>query len=227
MPELLARSAIDFVAVEPARPRKSKASVSKRPKSRFAILGKRPWRKLAMVVTGGLLAGIAVNATMLQKGRHPAPLFAPADPVVAAVKSLPAPPPMPLARPAELTAAPPASAVSTGPLTASPSSHAPQPASRPAASATRAEIEAAPPRRDAIATLLSGVDPTATPSPRIAAAQRALQRVGFVVRPDGFMGVGTRQTIERFEKNQGLPVTGELAGRTVRELAAKSGVAIP
>jgi peptidoglycan hydrolase-like protein with peptidoglycan-binding domain len=37
------------------------------------------------------------------------------------------------------------------------------------------------------------------------------------------MGPGTRQAIERFERERKLTVTGELGPRTVRELAAAAG----
>ncbi len=61
----------------------------------------------------------------------------------------------------------------------------------------------------------------------VLAAQRALNKLNYgPVKPDGLMGPGTRQAIERFERDRKLPVTGEPAGRTARELAAASGIAI-
>ena len=53
------------------------------------------------------------------------------------------------------------------------------------------------------------------------------QKVGYVVKPDGVMGAGTKQAIEKFERDRGLPVTGQLAGRTLKDLASQSGIAIP
>ena len=169
------------------------------------------------MLVAGLLIGIGVNATYFQNARHPAPLFAtapeklaPQKPVSVAATPLPAP------RPADL-------AVASLPA---PRTAAPMPL-RPPVQLTQAETPA--PKRDPIAALIKG-DPqadSAPANPKIAAAQRALQKVGFVVKPDGVFGAGTRQAIERFERDRGLPVTGELAGRTVRELAAQSGVAIP
>jgi hypothetical protein len=61
----------------------------------------------------------------------------------------------------------------------------------------------------------------------VLAGQRALARLGYSVKVDGLMGVGTRQAIERFEQDRRLPVTGELNARTVRELSAASGIAVP
>lgn len=56
--------------------------------------------------------------------------------------------------------------------------------------------------------------------------QRALARLGYGVTVDGVMGPGTRQAIERFEKDRRLPVTGGFGGRTARELSAQSGIAV-
>ena len=66
-----------------------------------------------------------------------------------------------------------------------------------------------------------------TTAKTLAAAQRALQKVGYVVKPDGVFGSTTRVALEKFERDRGLPVTGQLSGRTVKQLAAQSGVAIP
>jgi len=84
-------------------------------------------------------------------------------------------------------------------------------------------------KKDAIAALLNGETPqeAAGPTARVAAVQKALIKSGFVLRADGVMGLTTRQALERFERDRKLPVTGELSPRTLRELAAQSGVAIP
>ena len=65
------------------------------------------------------------------------------------------------------------------------------------------------------------------PPARVAAVQKALVKAGFVLRADGVMGASTKQALERFERDNKLPVTGDLAPRTLRELAAQSGVPIP
>jgi len=67
----------------------------------------------------------------------------------------------------------------------------------------------------------------AEPDDRVAAAQRALLKLGYGVRVDGLAGPGTRQAIETFERDRRLTVTGELTQRTIRELAVQSGIAIP
>ena len=52
-------------------------------------------------------------------------------------------------------------------------------------------------------------------------------KLGYVVRPDGVMGTGTRQALQMFEQSRKLSVTGDLNPRTLRELGAQSGIAIP
>jgi hypothetical protein len=117
---------------------------------------------------------------------------------------------------------------------------APPPQARPA----RPAAEPAKPAGDPIAALLRGESPVvvAASAPgqpivvgasdplmarRILAAQRALDRLGFQVASDGVLGPGTRAAIQRFERERDLPVTGDLAPRTLRALAARSGVPIP
>jgi cytoskeletal protein RodZ len=89
--------------------------------------------------------------------------------------------------------------------------------------------------RDPIADVLRG-GPSAggtteivrqEPTRQVLAAQRALNKLSYgPIKPDGLFGPGTRQAIERFEKDRKLPVTGEVTGRTARELAAASGIAM-
>ncbi|MDB5643403.1 MAG: hypothetical protein JWN07_2720 [Hyphomicrobiales bacterium] len=175
-----------------------------------AALLRRPGRTLAAVVFAGMLCGIAANALFFQTARHPAPIFKgpviarPAHPVSApAQQSIPLPP----QRPSERTAAP-------------------QSPMAPAASVAR-PVEAAP--KDQIGALLSGgsSNASADPAPRIVAAQKALMKLGYVVKADGVMGAGTRKAIEMFEQSRKLPVTGDLSSRVSRELSALSGVAVP
>ncbi|MBQ0822322.1 peptidoglycan-binding protein [Microvirga sp. HBU67558] len=116
---------------------------------------------------------------------------------------------------------------------------APQ-ASAPAAPVPAAPAPAAPPvrsaARDPIADMIRMGGPVPVPPGNVGrpdqgdvvlAGQRALARLGYSVKVDGLMGSGTRQAIERFEQDRRLPVTGELNARTVRELSAASGVAVP
>ena len=62
------------------------------------------------------------------------------------------------------------------------------------------------------------------PSKRITAVQRALADFGYgQIKPTGVFDPDTRAAIEKFERDHKLPVTGQLSDRVVRELAAMSG----
>lgn len=61
---------------------------------------------------------------------------------------------------------------------------------------------------------------------RVAAAQRALEKLGYGVSVDGVYGAGTRAAVQRFERDRNLPVTGDLNARTLRELADRSGLPV-
>lgn len=169
----------------------------------------------ALVLTGGIF----VNALVLQKQRHPAPLFAPRPQIAQ-------------------TQAQPALAPALAPAVES----VPQPAPRPVnlspgllekpatvqRVATRETAETSA-RGDAIAHLLRNgpsAQAGAESSASVLGAQRALAKLGFAVKPDGVMGGATRQAIERFERDHGLPVRGDLTPKIMRMLAAQSGVAI-
>lgn len=114
--------------------------------------------------------------------------------------------------------------------------------------ASKAEKKREPASRDQIAAMLGGAEtpakptqpkaralpqtkPQAQPQPKpeaqaqapsegVASAQRALQRLGYVVKPDGVMGEGTRRAIEKFERDNGLPAKGELSPKIAKLLAS-------
>lgn len=174
----------------------------------FRMCRNNPGALLGGVVALGAVAAVSLNALGFQAGRHPAPIL----PKVAirqdaaAVKAVPER----AAEPARTAEAPraPAKAVE---------------AARPAA-------------RDPIADLIRSDETTASvtpkapgaglkPLPAVMRAQRALSKLGYgPLKPDGVMGAGTRAAIERFERDRKLPVKGEAAGRTLRELAARAGL---
>lgn len=215
--------------VEEPRPARRKAAPAKKASARFTFLSGKPLRILALVVAAGVLVGIGLNATLFQTARHPAPFFAAEKQAQTQPQKPVAPTPAP--RPADLGAS-----EAKKPAAAQQQARAADPARKgdqigallrgePAADAQR--------KSDPIAALLRGEE---GPSPqakeqqataRVAAAQRALQKVGYVVKPDGVFGSTTRVALEKFERDRGLPVTGQLSGRTVKQLAAQSGVAIP
>jgi hypothetical protein len=62
------------------------------------------------------------------------------------------------------------------------------------------------------------------PSPRIAAIQRALAAYGYgQIKPSGVLDDATSSAIETFERGHKLPVTGQISGRLVSDLAAMVG----
>ncbi len=151
------------------------------------------------------LVGIGVNALLLQHERHPAPLFGfapPRRPVPA-----PAPAASPLPRPVSVEHVPPA-----------PISPAVPPA-RPAAAA-----QSSAPASDPIAALLAG-ETHDDGSHLIVAAQTALARLGYPVKPDGKEGAETEQALREFERAHGLPPATEITERLVKQLtqAARGG----
>ena len=223
MPEALARTDYDFVVAQKPRkePRKSaKAAQKSSPTGVMRIIRAYPAATLGVIGGAALICGILVNALVLQTQRHPAPLFAaPAPHQTATASVLPAPAtpavvPQPAPRPANLA-----------PVVA----EKPAPAQRPAARELVArEAAEAPPRGDAIASLLraGAASQGGEASRTVQGAQRALVKLGFVLKADGVMGGTTRQAIERFERDRGLPVRGDLTPKIIKMLSAESGVAI-
>jgi hypothetical protein len=163
------------------------------------------------MLIGGLVivtaaGAIVVNALSFQSARHPAPFFG--------------------------RDGAPAAGREQGP---------PVPPSRPPVTSTAAlpQAPARAPARDPIADLIRGADTTGSasalrpaegrpePQRQIAAAQRALIKLGYgQLKVDGMFGQETRQAIERFERDRRLAPTGELGPRTARELSAQSGIRV-
>lgn len=238
MREIAASSDFDFVAVEPRR--SSRGGATKRGKGRKKAGRKAPawlaalWRYRTPVLGGAalfaLLGAIAVNAMFLQRQRHPAPLFGATfkiDP--------PQPPPRPDRIDALLSDKLPRGALSkVGPAPDSaltPPASAAAPASAQAADAPAAPVARPAPAkrsRDVIGALIAGngVPPAPAPSKTVILAQRALQRLGLVVKPDGEFGEATRKALEIFQQDNHLPVNGQLTPKTRHMLAVRSGLTI-
>ena len=214
----------DLVTKAPPRagaPRKPRAGGAKGKKSarqpRFDMHRVARFTAIGMAATMAL--GIMVNALVLQKGHHPAPLFGKATAVS----------PTPLA------------AQSTAPL---PPTHAVE-ASAAAPKAARRPIVAthdddAPGSDDAISRLLaggpgSGAKAAARSDAKkddkgtgkmVTGVQRALTKLGFKVPATGAAGPATKKAIEAFQKDRHMPVKGEVDRRLVKVLAAESGIKI-
>jgi peptidoglycan hydrolase-like protein with peptidoglycan-binding domain len=92
------------------------------------------------------------------------------------------------------------------------------------ASSVRAPRAAAPPANDPIARLLAPFTAPSPPSKRILSVQRALADFGYgQIKPTGVVDAETRDAIEKFEREHGLPVTGQMSDGLVRELGAMTG----
>jgi len=146
------------------------------------------------------LIGIGVNALLLQRERHPAPLFGYAAPKLPSATPAPTPPPQK-----------PASTEDTAPP-AQPS--ATLPPARPAESAGSSSSAS-----DPIAELLAG-EPHGDATRLTLAAQTALAKLGYPVKPDGKEGSATEQALREFERARGLPPGTEITERLVKQLTA-------
>lgn len=169
-----------------------------------------PVRVFGTAALAAVAISFTMNALFNQQGRHPAPLFQ-------ASTEAPTAAPAPMPSPAPLVALPP---------------------ERPADLPSKKEpvtppVSATPQGRDAIGDLLRGgvvstppADPKAEQNRSVAAAQRALNRLGYgPIKADGVYGAGTKLAIERFERDRKLPLSGELSPRVLKELASASGTA--
>lgn len=58
-------------------------------------------------------------------------------------------------------------------------------------------------------------------------AQRALLRLGYVVRADGVLTGATRRALEKFERDAGLPAKGKITPQLLKQLATLSGLPRP
>ncbi len=207
----------------------------------------RPGTTIAGAAFAALMTGIALNALVLQKVRHPAPLFgaaavhAPAAPAAEAG---------PANGPRLVTAAVPPQTVEQSPASSqqpaapagpAPSAHDPiaglLSGNRPAPSAAthRPKSAAGDPighflktngdesASDTLGQFLKheavGTDNAASEK-MVLAAQRALAKLGYGVKPNGVPGQATRQALEHFEKDHHLPLSDRVTPHLLRELTA-------
>jgi peptidoglycan hydrolase-like protein with peptidoglycan-binding domain len=95
-----------------------------------------------------------------------------------------------------------------------------------------ASLPDVPPARpvDQIAALINGNTsaPATGPQPdkRVLGVEKALAKQGYgPIKVDGFMSNETRNAIAHFEKDRGLPVTGQISERLIQALA-RSGTKV-
>lgn len=177
-----------------------------------------PARTVAMSLLLTALASVAINALYLQPVHHPAPVFeVPANAMPQDTQPEPAPAqvPVPVARSTAFS-----TAVQPMDDRALPATGFSEPPSTPSA-ATGAQ------KPDMIADLItSSASKPPAPSPTVLNAQRALAKLGYSIRPDGINGGSTRQAVERFERDNRLPVKGDLTPKIRRELSIATGIVI-
>jgi len=197
------------------------------------ILLRSPKDMVAGALAFAAASAILANALFLQAGRHPAPMFGPV--VANAPAPLTAPGPLPRPRPIEADASlfepkmaepKPAEPKIAEPKIAEPKVTDPMTnlvkatTSAPAVSSNIARPPAAiplPSRSEAMANPVQG-------SRRVAAVQRALTEYGYgQLKPTGTIGSDTQAAIQKFERDRGIPVTGQMSDRLVRELTAMTG----
>ncbi len=220
----------DYALDQPVRSskpaRKGRIGSKKKPATRGRKGGRRTLHYAAIGLSASLAVGIMVNALVLQHSRHPAPLFGKAialgdvpAPVVtappAAPAASPAPPPTSLAAPAApaptQTAAHPRRPVAAEPVSAVKTGHDDPIGKLLRASAGGDKAPDKAGKEDAKAVL---------------ATQHALVKLGFVVKPTGTFGPVTKAAIEAFERDQHLPIKGEMSRKVLKQISAESGVAI-
>jgi hypothetical protein len=238
--EIAAASDFDFVAVEPRRPARSALPRGKSKKaspSTPAWLA-AAWRYRTPVIGVSalvlMLGAIVVNAMFMQKQKHPAPLFGATfqiEPPRQAAQPAPRPGTIEALLSEKISPSPlapvgpaPAGALTPPPVAATVA--APAPAAAPTA---RAEAAPAKKNHDAIGALISAAPaaaPPVAPSRTVMSAQRALQKLGMVVNPDGRLDATTRKALEIFQHDNHLPANGELTAKTRMMLSALSGVAV-
>jgi hypothetical protein len=184
-----------------------------------------------------LVAGIGANALLLQIGRHPAPLFAPAaqDPLPASASTAPpaatAEPVAPQPSPTPSSASSTASAAAPPQAGQSPAVPAPAPdttssigpaaqdkqhqSSAPSVPDSQRQPAARAP--DQIGAILRG-RPVDDGSHLVRAAQIALLKLGYAVKPNGAEDGATRRALRHFERAHGLASTTEITSELVKQL---------
>jgi hypothetical protein len=231
--EALAATDHDFVLTEPAsklnRLREKLLTVRRRGFGRTARQSRRFMSVLATGFFVATTAAILLNALAWQRTRHPAPLFARAapaapakEPRVAEMITVPAPRPQPAVTPIQAHDKP----IEKPPLETPAGGHPRQ--TRVDGSPARphdriSQLLKAPPATKAPAAPRTRSTPAdaapAAPSKSVLAAQRALVKLGFVLKSDGVAGKTTRRAIERYERDHGLPVRGDLTPALKRQLS--------
>jgi peptidoglycan hydrolase-like protein with peptidoglycan-binding domain len=213
-----------------AKSKKKTAGRPKKNKTRYVHYA-------AVGLTAALTLGIVINALSLQNSRHPAPLFGKAiqlgdqsAPMTASLEAPVAPAPAPATGTAAVN--PAAAEATANHDNPAPAAHPHHTVMDPAAPARHAKLEKGDKGDDPIAALLktsAASAPAEKPKddPKtVLATQHALLKLGYVVAPNGTFGAATRTALQAFEREQHLPISGELSRKLLKQLSTESGVAI-
>jgi hypothetical protein len=195
------------------------------------ILLHSPKDLIAGALAFAAVVAIVANATFMQTGHHPSPMFgttfsAPARVPLAAANPLPRP------RPVEATLKPAdAKLADVRPAEVRPAEVKPAAAVSVIAKTTAAPAAPAavtrPPAPIPVSSRSDPVGDLIIASRRVAAVQRALTDYGYgQLKPTGTVGSDTLAAIQKFERDRKLPITGQMSDRLVRELSAATGRAI-
>ncbi len=201
MIEALARIRNDSILSRPVKKAVRHGGALRRVADRALAL---PPRLYIGAILSALLAGIGVNALVLQRERHPAPLFAPAPAKKVALPAPVAPTPTP----------PPA------PTVAHEAAATPVPAAPAPAAPSGGQ------RSDPIGEISSAANPRRPMNSHlVVAAQTALARLGYPVKADGAQGGATDQALHDFERAHGLPISIEITPHLVKQLMSSARAA--
>jgi hypothetical protein len=208
-----------------------------------------PRQSAVGALVGATVLTIVINALWLQSAPHPAPLFAEIKARHAIPQPQPQPKAQPqklqTADAGEAVAAEIAERMSRQDAADIPTEQAADTTAVTAdgeASASGADAAVIPerapmpparakPHRPTLASVMGGgmsgltlsedTRETAADRQKVTEAQTALLTLGYAqVKVDGIWGPATKSAVEAFERDYGLPVTGDINERTLRELMA-------
>ena len=168
-----------------------------------------PARSIAVSLLITACASTSINALYLQTIKHPSPLFG-----AESTAPMPDPVPVPVARSTAFSSG--LAGLDEGGLNAGSFN-----------SAVTTDLASPTPKQDNIGDLIAGLNskPLAQ-NKTVLLAQRALSKLGYNVKADGVPGGTTRQAIEKFERDNRLPVKGDLSPKILRELSMAAGFAV-
>jgi hypothetical protein len=164
------------------------------------------------------VSAIIANATFMQAGHHPSPMFGATVSVPVVASPLPRPrPPEATLKPADIKLA------EVRPAEARPADPVSNVAKTSGTTAASANI-ARPPAPIPVSSRSDPVGDLIIASRRVAAIQRALTDYGYgQLKPTGTIGSDTQAAIQKFERDRKMPITGQMSDRLVRELSTVTG----